>query len=417
MDRGAIAPVARVERSQSLDALRGFALLGILVPNVVAFSWPGAAMMDYTVLGDTNMNLLAFQITQTAFLGKFMFIFAMLFGAGVLLYSRKFDDEPGTKLSRGAGLWYTRCAVLLGFGLIHAYLFWYGDILTWYAVAGLTLLWWVRRLPDWALLSGAVVSYLIGTVLLVGLSLLGLWALDQGHQTQEQLMGSNPESEIAAYLGTNQIGQQYGPWVSAFVARLPATLMMHVLLLPLFVPALWGLMMLGMYLLRQGVLDGTRSRRFYFGLGVPLLLVGAGVVLAAHAAAGRGETFRSSFLWQMMAQPIGIPLALGYTLCVVGLTTCAWFSWVTAALANVGRMALSNYLLQTVLCTTFFYGYGFGYFASLEYPALWGVIGGVWVLNIVFSALWLKTFRFGPVEWVWRCATYGRFVPILVKKG
>ncbi|HCT45911.1 MAG TPA: hypothetical protein DF699_11920, partial [Phycisphaerales bacterium] len=144
-------PTPTKERFSSIDTLRGFALMGILVPNIWHFAWPMSDITGHGLMSDAPANDLARDITSTLFLGKFMFLFALLFGSGVIMYSRKFDhaDEQGkfhSPLFAGWSLWYTRCFVLLVFGMIHAYLFWYGDILTLYALAGLTLLWWVRRL-------------------------------------------------------------------------------------------------------------------------------------------------------------------------------------------------------------------------------------------------------------------------------
>ena len=429
MDHRHPEPTGSGDRAFTIDTLRGFALLGILVPNVIVFGWPSAASSDITILGDTQANRLALAITQTVFLGKFMFLFALLFGAGLLLYARKFDDphadphsdrdpdRPAPPLRRGAALWYRRCAVLLVFGLIHAYGFWFGDILTWYALAGFGVLWWVRRWKTQYLVIGGAALFLLGTLLLAGLSLLGLWAFQNGHASQDELMGHAPESEISAYLGTNRIGQRYGAYASAFVARFPTTLFMHLLLMPLFIPAVSGIMMLGMASLRSGILTGRLKAAASVSLGAVLILLGGAFTLTIHTVIGGASSFQGAFLWQTLAQPVGIPLAFGYLFLVVGLAQIRALRTVLTPLASVGRTALSNYFLQTLMCTTLFYGYGFGLFASIDYPRLWVVVGAVWVTNLTLSTLWLKHFRFGPAEWVWRCATYGQLVPIRVKKA
>lgn len=400
-----VAPVRSGERLRSLDTLRGFALLGILGPNIVSFGWPGMAMVDHHVLGDTHANYLGHAITSTVFLGKFMFIFAMLFGAGIVVYAHKYDqpDTP-TKLSTGAWLWYRRCLILLGFGLIHAYLFWYGDILTWYALAGLTILWWIRRVRLSILVPLAIGLFLLGALLLFGISVMGLWAVEHGQTSRDELFGGNAAAEIAAYTGT---------WLDALKTRFFSTLFMHLLLLPFFLPAIVGIMTLGMVMMRNGVLTGERSMRFYLTTGVLGVVLGGALTLGIFALTGGGQNWQSGFIWQPLAQPVGVPLALGYSMLVIAMTKSSVFNLFTRPLAAVGRMALTNYFLHTLLCTTFFYGYGFGYFASVEYPRLWLVIGAVWCVNIVFSLLWLRYFRFGPFEWLWRCMTYGKLLPIL----
>ncbi len=394
-------------RYSSIDTLRGFALLGILVPNIWAFSGPMAAMTDPTVIGDTPANNLAHSITSTVFLGKFMFLFALLFGSGVVMYGRKFDtaDANGkyhTKLHNGWSLWYIRCAVLLAFGLIHAYLFWYGDILTFYAVAGLTLLWWVRRLNPKLQLWGGLGLYFVGSLLMIGISALGIWAFSRGEIGHDELSG-DPAAEIAAYTGT---------FVDALRIRFFTTLPLQLVFIIFYVPAIWGIMITGMGLTRHGFLTGERSTRFYAILAATLIPIGAAITIIAYTLVHNKIEILPGFAWQALAQPLGVPLALGYAALIIALSKCAWAKLITIPLAAVGRMALTNYFTHTLLCTTFFYGYGLGYFAQIEYPQLWLVVFSVWAVNIIFSLLWLRAFKMGPFEWLWRCLTYRRLVPI-----
>ncbi len=435
--RDAVTPTTGKQRFGAIDALRGFALLGILGPNIVAFSQPMNAMTDPNVIGDTPANHLAHTITTTVFLGKFMFLFAMLFGSGVIMYSRKFDqrelgwicnrcgyplaglDDDAScpecncadrkqkkhKLSDGAGLWYFRCLLLLVFGMIHAYCFWYGDILTFYAISGLTALWWIRRLNPKLLFFGGLGLYFFGALLLVGFSLLGYNALSQGQMSANEL-GSNPDAEIAGYTGT---------YFDAFRVRFFNVLFMQLILGVFFQPILWGIMAMGMGLTKMNILTGERSLRFYATWAAVLLVIGIPLTAIGYWQVHQHFTVLPGFVWQSMAQPIGVPIALGYGAMILALTKCHWARFITTPLAAVGRMALSNYFLQTFLCTSIFYGYGIGlgYFAQLEYPALWGVMIGVWCVNIVFSMLWLRVFVMGPFEWVWRCLTYRQLVPIV----
>ncbi len=381
----------------TLDALRGFALLGILVPNIVSFAWPIAAMTDPSVMGLGRWNRLGHDLTATVFFGKFMFLFALMFGAGVVLFDRK--TAPGDRkpmLTDGAWLWHRRCFGLLVFGLVHAYFFWYGDILTFYAVAGLTLLWWIRKLPAHVQLWGGLGLYLVGALLLLGMTAMGV-AMASGDDAQaDQLMGASPDAEIAAYLGS---------WWDAFRFRFSQTLMLQLFVGVLFMPAVCGIMAMGMGLTRLGILTGERSLRFHATLGVVLTVVGGVMTCGAYEGI-RTLTEHHGLLWQGMAQLVGVPLALGYAQIVVTLARLPVFAGPTRALANVGRMALTNYLLHTAICTTLMYGYGFGHFASIGYPALFGLVAVLWVFNLVFSALWLRFFAYGPMEWLWRQVTY-----------
>jgi len=405
-----VKPTTAAQRFGSIDTLRGFALLGILVPNIVAFAWPMGAMTNATIISDDPANELAHTITATAFLGKFMFLFAMLFGSGVIMYARKFDtaDETGqyhSKLRRGAALWYSRCAWLLLFGMMHAYLLWYGDILTFYAIAGLTALWWIRRLDPKVQFFGGLTLYYFGSLLMISFSAFGYWALSAGH-IQAHELSADPAIEIVGYTGT---------YFDAFKTRFFTTLIMQLTIGLLFLPMLWGIMSMGMGLTRMGILTGERPLSFY--VKTAIICLGLGIPLTAGSFFANYQLFslEPGFMWQSFAQPVGVPLALGYAALVIALSKWNPARFISTPLAAVGRMALTNYFLQTILCTTFFYGYGFGRFASIEYPSLWLVVLAVWSINITFSILWLHFFTMGPFEWLWRVLTYRQIVPIRIQ--
>jgi len=404
-----VGPTASSARYSSIDTLRGFALLGILVPNIVSFAWPSSAYTDPSVISDAPANMTAYKITSIFFLGKFMFLFALLFGSGVVMYARKFDtaDEDGayhTGLATGAGLWYWRCAWLLIFGLVHAYFFWYGDILTYYAISGLTLLWWIRRLSPSLQLVGGFTLYLVATLVMTLMMISEIHGIDAG-LTAIETTSLDPGIELAGYAGG---------WLDAFHARLPISLYMTFIAGPFMIPALWGIMAMGIALARTGILTGERSIRFYLVVGVVGLGVGLpGTVLAFDFTRRAFET-APGHAWETLAQVVGIPISIGYGALIIALSKWRPARFVSGALAAVGRMALTNYFLHTLLCTTFFYGYGLGYFASIEFPGLWLVALGVWSFNIIFSVLWLRFFTMGPFEWLWRCLSYRKRMPMRV---
>ena len=389
-------------RYSSIDTLRGFALLGILVPNIWFFAWPMQSYKDSTILSDTAMNKLAHSIMWIGFDSKFRFLFAMLFGAGVVIYSQKFDNSAKrNSIATGASLWYIRCSILLVFGLMHAYLFWYGDILTMYAVAGLTLLWWIRRIPIPIQLPLGIVLYFTGILIMIGLSYLQVRSEENGGQTEFQFMSA--AAQIEAYTGS---------WSDAFKSRFFTTLIIQLLFMPLYMPTLWGIMTLGIVLVRTKVLTGDKSLRWYiiaasigFAVGIPLTWAWFNWQQGAQSQAQ--VAFRHVFV-----EPAGVALAFGYAMTIIALSKINLFKLITIPLAAVGRMALTNYFAHTLLCTTFFYGYGLGYFAQIEYPQLWLVVLSVWAFNIIFSLLWLRVFKMGPFEWLWRCLTYRQLVPI-----
>jgi uncharacterized protein len=396
------------QRYSSLDTLRGFALLGILVPNIWFFAWPVAAATNPpSVMSDNPVNILAQDITSVVFLGKFMFNFALLFGAGVVMYGRKYDtaDENGNyhaPLTKGSELWFVRCSFLLVFGMIHAYLFWYGDILTAYAVSGLTLVWWVRRINPKLQLVGGLALFSLGALIMASFNIWTYFSYEAGDISSQQLSG-NPAQEIEGYSGS---------FIDALQVRFITTFILQAMTTVFFLPSVWGMMIMGMGLTRLGYLTGEKSTRTYLTFAAILLPVGLGTTLLAYTWVNKTFALYPGFVWQSLSQAIGVPLALGYTSLLIALSKLNWAKLITVPLAAVGRMALTNYFSHTLLCTTFFYGYGLGYFAQIEYPQLWLVVLAVWAFNIIFSLLWLQAFKMGPFEWLWRCLTYRRLVPI-----
>ena len=437
-------PVASDARVASLDVIRGFALLGILAPNILAFGWVQSVFAEPDVFamalehsggGEVHQaaNELGIRIVHLFFHGKMMFLFSLLFGAGVLMYARKFDrgqvshcarcghDLAGSrpdptqacpecgqpnptrapKLTTGAALWYQRCAWLLAIGLLHAFGLWYGDILVWYALAGLGLVWWVRRLRAPTQFALGAALYLLGVALLTGLMIMGLAF---GESSGQGMLGDIP-GEVNAYRGG---------YLDALQVRAFTLLFMYIILIPFgFFWISTGIMVTGMALTKTGVLTGERSDRFYAVLAGAGLSVGLGATGLTMALLARLDDPWGGFIFMAMGQLVGIPTSLGYAAVLILLVRRSVLRPVTGALAAVGRMALSNYLLHTILCTTLFYGYGLGYFARIQFPGLWLVVVGVWAINIVFSLLWLRVFRFGPAEWLWRSLTYLRPQPLL----
>jgi uncharacterized protein len=177
-----------------------------------------------------------------------------------------------------------------------------------------------------------------------------------------------------------------------------------------------GRMLIGMGLMKLGVFSAGRSRRYYwvlmllgYGLGLPLVAFGGYQLIRRHFDVvylfGTGLAYNS----------LGsIPVALGHVAVLLLVYKAGLLTGLTRRLAAVGRMALSNYLMQSILCTTLFYGYGLGLYGTLDRVQLLGVVVGVWLLQLWYSPLWLRHFRYGPVEWLWRSLTYGGLQPLRV---
>jgi len=393
-----LGPVSGKERIQSLDVMRGFALLGILAMNIGAFSMPQAAYFDPTAYGSLEgLNGWVWRIIHVLFDLKFMAIFAMLFGAGIVLAAQR-AEATGKK---GAAIHYRRIGWLIVFGLIHAYLFWYGDILTWYGLCGLVIFWFRKVSPRWLVVWGIVFISLTSLLLIAGGLSAPSWPPQEMADTVASMKPSESviQAEIAAYQGT---------WLEQLRHRIPVSLEMHTETFLFW--AFWrvsGLMFLGMALFKTGVFSAERSRRFYAGMvaagvgvGIPMIMYGMNYNASINWEAPYYFFFGLQFNYWA-----SILVAMGWIGAVM-LVCKAGISRITRPLAAVGRTAFSNYILQTVLCTFLFYGHGFGLFGQIDRVGQAGIVLAIWILQLVVSPIWLRHFRFGPLEWLWRSLVY-----------
>lgn len=399
------APVSATERLETLDVLRGFALLGILAMNIRAMAAPfGAYMYPYALFDYTGPSRTAYVFTSVVFDLKMMGLFSMLFGAGVLLYAAK-STETGAP---PRGLWYRRMFWLLLIGLAHAYLIWDGDILVPYALCGILLLWWVRRLSARVLVAGAVVLLAIGVFFTIGHGLA--WqGMSEAERAQELEMWMPTRAQAEA-----QLAAMRGSYVDIVAHRAPFVFMAQTMYFFFFF--LWrcgGMMLLGMGLHKWGFLDGSRPDRTYMlaaTICIPagLALAGYGVIELERIRFAMPErTVRD--VWNY----IGAVLAsVGYAAVIILIVKRRLVAGARKALAAVGQMALTNYLLQSAIASVLFLGWGFGLVGRLDYAGQLVVVGAIWVLQLVLSPLWLRHYRFGPAEWFWRSLTYWKRQPM-----
>ena len=394
-------PTRANERIAAIDVLRGVALLGILLLNIRGFTMISAAYMNPLAAGPLEgLDRVVWWTTSLLADQKFMAIFSMLFGAGiVLMYERR--DALG---QRSAGLHYRRMAGLFVIGLLHAYGLWFGDVLVTYALCGLWL-YPMRRLGPWLLLGLGFGLLAIGS----GISVLLGWAISfaSEHEIAEIMAFLNPTPAAAA----EEVEAHRGGWWDQMRYRAPASLEMQT-----FYYLIWGgwraggVMLVGMALLKFGVLRGTASRSTYLciaavggGLGLTLALVG----LLRYPADAR-DTPASMFInqWNYWGS---LGLAAAYLsavmlVCRAGVPRCL------NPVAAVGRTALTNYLAQSVICTLVFYGtiHRLDLFGRVSWSTQMVVVLAVWVMQLVAATWWLRRFRMGPAEWLWRWASYGQ---------
>ena len=399
------SPIRAQDRIESIDVLRGFALLGILLMNIQSFAMVEAAYFDPSQYGDlSGINWWVWAFSHAFADMKFMALFSMLFGAGIVLVtdSRQAKGQPTLVHHYSRNFW------LLLFGLIHAYLIWYGDILVTYALAAF-FLYWLRNLrAAWLFLLGAMT---LSVPLLINLSLTFAppevaqeIAADFAYTSEEIL------AEVEAYRGS---------WLEALDQRIYSALGMHLAAIPGFL--IWragGLMMIGMALFKIGVLAGRRSAKFYttfaiagLAIGVPLVILSV-LKLTEH---GHDPLFGQLGMGIAYNYIGSIAVALGYIGVIMRMVQLGWLPALQTRLAAVGRTAFTNYILQSLICTFIFYGFGLGLFGYVERWQQLLIVVAIWILQLFLAPLWLAKYRFGPLEWLWRSLTYMSLQPMLRK--
>lgn len=403
---GETRPVGAGERVLTLDVLRGVALLGILLVNMALFSGP--ALWD--VPGAERFPGLANRAAGlfVAFFAsaKFITMFSLLFGIGVALQLGRFGGEKRRIFVR-------RMVVLLGFGILHGVFLWMGDILAPYAVTGLFLLLFYR-LPERALLvtaltlwGGLVVflTFSLGVAVLVP----GPAAEAQRHVQEHALIyGTYAQRSLEAY-STGSFMEITRQRASEYLHSLQA----NILALPLFL----AMMLLGLYLVKQGMITDLGARlplvRRVMAFSLPVGLVGNGLIVYARLAmlTAEPERYAALELASTLGHVVGGP---AFCLLYAGAITllCQRAPRLLTPLAAVGRMAITNYLMQSLLAGFIFYAYGLGLYGRVSPAAALFITLLIFGCQLLYSPLWLKRFRYGPVEWLWRTLSYGRRQPM-----
>ncbi|VCX57993.1 hypothetical protein BANRA_05173 [Klebsiella pneumoniae] len=371
-----------MERNVTLDFVRGVAILGILLLNISAFGLPKAAYLNPAWSGSASLSdAWTWALLDLLAQVKFLTLFALLFGAGLQLL-----------LPRGKRWIQSRLTLLALLGFIHGLFFWDGDILLAYALVGLVSWRMVREAHHVkSLFNTGVVLYLTGIAVLVLLGMISgtaanrSWAPDAANLQYEQYWklhgGMEAVSNRVDMLSDNllALGAQYG-WQLA------------------------GMMLMGAALMRSGWLKGQFSLRHYRRTGALLVAAGMAVNLPAIFA-----QWYLAWDYRWCAFLLQAPRELSAPLQAIGYAALAWGYWpqlcrfrLVGAIACVGRMALTNYLLQTLICTTLFYHLGL--FMRFDRLQLLAFVPPIWAVNLLVSSLWLRCFR-RPVEWLWRQLT------------
>lgn len=396
-----LQPTPATNRIDSLDILRGFALLGILIMNMISFTMVGANYLNPMAEGSLQgPDEWAFIFSQLFANQKFMSLFSILFGAGIILMTSRMEAKGSSPAKRH----YLRNFWLLLFGLAHAYLIWMGDILVPYALCSVWVYLFRKKSPK-TLFIWAAIFYIVALTmsLMTGYS-MPFWSDSDIIETcASWLPGMDAiASETAAYRGS---------WLEQMPYRVEGALFLETFL---FVFGMgWqvtGLMLIGMGLYKTRIITGERSSSFYkkmmiigFGIGLTFGIIGL-IQNYSH----NWSCEYSFFIGSQFNFLGSLPMAMGYVGLIMWLCRSRAVKLLKEWLAPVGRTALSNYLMQSIIATFIFYGHGFGLFGTVGRAEQWLYIISIWLVQIIVSRWWIKHFQFGPFEWIWRSLTYGK---------
>ncbi len=429
-------PVATADRIKSIDTIRGFALLGILMMNMPGFGINWDVYYNITHGPQTGADYYTFSAIFVFFEGTMRGLFSMLFGAGMVLFMMNKKEVPGG--TTVAEYYYRRLLWLVLFGVINAFvILWQGDILFFYGLCGMLLFPFRKLSSKWLVVVGlACVSFGI-------IKQQWRWSdfrekrIDykeaMAAKKEDKKLSSEQQGAIASWtkieknqnkLDTAQTNKNRRKMRSDY-----ATIFMY------FIPnnadgeawymyhGVWdmlAMMFLGMALFGWGFFTNKLSTSTYFiwlllgyGIGIPLgwlLYKNGWIGFATQGVAAYADQWRVSH--EVFLEFRRLLLTMGHASLLMLVFRSNIVPWLMKALANVGQMAFTNYLMQSIICTFFYYGYGLGNYDKLRFHQLYYVVFSVWIFQIIFSAIWLKYFRFGPFEWVWRSLTYWKRQPM-----
>jgi len=412
---GPLGPTAPGERVSSIDTLRGVAVLGIFAMNIWTFALPAAAFFNPPIAGGfAGPDYAVWLAAHVLFDQKMMAIFSLLFGVGIAMMA----DRAAARGAAPAGVHYRRMGWLLLIGLVHAYVVWFGDILVAYALTGM-IVYPLRTLAArWQLVLGACLLP-VAMVLSGAQQALFEWMRSGAQAGDAGLADAWAGTREMFFPSAEALQRERETNLGSFVERIEGTAG-GVLFMQTYIYAVWvfwrvaGLMLIGMALHRFGVLTAARSTRFYVAMLVCGMVPGLGLIATGVAQMHRLDFDPLAiFGWVGMFNYAGsVGVAIGWIALVMLLCKSGAVGWLRRSLTAVGRMALTNYLAQSVIGAFVFYGWGLGSFGRLSRIELVPIVLIVWALQLLASPLWLHWFRMGPMEWLWRSLTYGRLEPL-----
>lgn len=430
------APTSEAERIVILDSLRGIAVLGILLMNIPWFAFPRMVVESPNLVDFSGPNFYSWFAVEWFFEGTQRALFSTLFGAGMLLFISRLEDRTTGLMP--AEYFVKRQLWLLLFGLFNAYvLLWPGDILFHYAILGL-FIFAFRRLKPKHLLVAATACLVLQiarnnldfyrdkqiisrgeAIARIDTTKTPLTAFQKDRLRQYEDFKKENTYESKKMAMERSIKTMQGDYAgvykhqSEFAFRVETGGMFHFVFFDVLL-----FMFIGMALYKNGVLIGHAPVRTYWLLF--LIGMSVGLVLSYLRLS---TPLKYNFDGYAYTKNVAFDLyglsrvfrALGIFGGIMLLYKSNAFKWFFALMRPVGQMAFTNYLAQSLLCAILFYGIGFGWYGKLQYHQMYYVVGAIWAAQIVWSHIWFRYYRFGPMEWLWRSLTYWKKQPF--KRG
>jgi uncharacterized protein len=428
-------PVEQAERIKTVDMIRGFALLGILLMNIMGFgiNWD---MWSNIINGPHNTkDFFTFATIETFFDGTMRGLFSMLFGAGMVLFTLNKHEVPGGPSV--TEYYYRRLLWLVLFGMFNAFiLLWFGDILYFYGMCGMVLYVFRKTNPKWLLVLGFIC-----------LSVTMLKQQLQWNETREKRKAyveavkaekekkTLTDEQVAARAEWQKMEKRTKPDTTFTNRNLRKMRSGYTTVYQYWLPMnvegeVWGLyhqwfwdgltmMFFGMALFGLGFFSNRLRTSTYvmclligYGIGIPLgwFAFKEGLLVMVTDFNHYVDSYRMNH--QLLYDFRRGLLSLGHASLLLLIFRSRLVPWLMKALSNVGQMAFTNYLMQSIICTWFFYGYGFGYYNKFAFHQLYYFVFCVWIVQLIYSSIWLHYFRFGPFEWLWRSLTYWKRQPM-----
>ena len=424
-----LKPTASTERISSMDIIRGVSLLGILLMNITGMGLFKAYGDPTNSGGATGLNLTVWWITNLFFEGTMRGMFSMLFGAGILLFIG--GKSKYTEGSLVTDLYFRRLLWMLLFGVIHCYLLlWSGEILYAYSIVGM-FAFSFRHLNPKRLIIAATVLFVIAATL----NVKDDYQLHKTAATATAAKIKKSNGQTLTKLETKaiekwdekvkedkptpqrvqeEIKERTKGYFSIVMYRAPLNQVIESFYLYRY--DIWdilAMMLLGMAFLKNGILKAAKSNRYYLTMALIGYAIGITTNYFETSYIQAHHFDILAFSRTSLTYDIGrVATTCGHIALIMLFVKSGWLPFLQKSLAAVGQMAFTNYIMHTIITDVIFLGFGFALFGKFQRYELYYIVFAIWIFQLIISPIWLKYFRFGPLEWLWRSLTYWKMQPM-----